>query len=143
MRRLAALPPLVLAASALAIAGCGGTDNSKDYRGADKDVAAAIDDISSHARKLEARKICDGFMTTELKAKLAAEARRSGRGTDCADQLKDSLRDTDVFEMDVESVAIDGADATVKVKVKTSADPDPVGTLALVNRRGWRISKLP
>lgn len=143
MRLVAILPLFIPAAAALAIAGCGGSDNSTDYTGAKKDVAEAIDDISTHGRKLEARKICDGFFTTELKAKLTAEAKKSGRGTDCADQLKDSLRDSDVFEMDIQSIGITGSRATVKVKIKTSADPDPVGTLALVNQRGWRISKLP
>ncbi|HZO35591.1 MAG TPA: hypothetical protein VFB41_01820 [Solirubrobacteraceae bacterium] len=143
MRRLAVLPLLALSAAALSVAGCGETDNSKDYTGARKDVATAIDDISTHGRKLEARKICDGFMTTELKAQLAAQAVKSGRGTDCADQLKDSLRDTDVFEMDVKSIAVAGDTATVKFTFDTSADPDPAGTLELVNQRGWRLSKLP
>jgi len=143
MRRLAVLSPLTVAAVALSIAGCGGTDNSKDYNGASKDVATAIDDISQHGRKLEARKICDGFMTAELKARLAVEAKKSGRGSDCADQLKDSLRDGDVFEMDVQAISISGRNATAKVKLKTSADPDPVGSLKFVNQRGWRLAALP
>jgi hypothetical protein len=143
MCRLAVLPPLAVVVAALSIAGCGGTDNSKDYNGASKDVATAIDDISSHARKLEARKICDGFMTAELRAKLAARAKPAGRGTDCADQLKDSLRDIDVFDVDVQSIRVTGSGATAKVKIKTSADPDPVGTLTFVNQRGWRLSELP
>jgi hypothetical protein len=143
MRRLAVLPLLTVAAVAPSIAGCGATDNSKDYSGAKKDVATAIDDISSHARKLEARQVCDGFMTTELRAKLAARAKPDDRGTDCADQLKDSLRDVDVFDVDVQSISVTGNSATAKVKIKTSAEPDPVGTLTFVNQRGWRLSELP
>jgi len=143
MRRLAVLPLLAAAVTALSIAGCGGTDNSTDFSGASKDVATAIDDISQHARKLEARKICDGFLTAELKAKLTAEAKKSGRGSDCADQLKDSVRDSDVFELDVQSIDVNGNRATAKVTADTSADPDPTGTLELVNQRGWRLSALP
>ena len=142
MRRAVLLLLPILAVAALA--GCGETDNSKDFKGAQKDVAQAIDDLGSHARKLDAAKICDRMLTPDLKAKLAVLAtKRSGRGSDCADQLKDSLRDADAFEMDVQSMRIDGSTAAVTVKVKTSADRDPVSTLQLVNQRGWRVAQLP
>jgi hypothetical protein len=137
--------PLLLVPALLALSGCGATNNSNDYKGAQKDVAQAIDDLGSNARKVDASAICDDLLTTQLKAKLAALAKRSGRGSDCADQLKDSLRDADAFDMDVKRIGIasGGKSANVVVKVKTSADKDPVGTLQLVDERGWRLSQLP
>jgi hypothetical protein len=143
MRRVALLSLLV--PGVIVLAGCGETNNSKDFTGVEKDVAQAIDDIGSHARKLEASRICDDFLTPQLKTKLAALARKDGRGSDCAAQLKDSLRDADAFDMDVQRIVLGAGDksATVTVKVKTTADKDPVSTLQLANERGWRLSALP
>src|SRR4051794_7835244 len=108
--RAAAIPPIVLAAAALAPGGCGAssTDSAKDFQGREKQVAQTIDDVSEAARKRDARKICDEFFTPELRAKLAGLARVSGRGTDCADQLKDSLQDATALDLKVEDVAITG-----------------------------------
>jgi hypothetical protein len=143
--RAAAIPPVLLAAAALAPGGCGASSsNSADkFQGREKQVAQTVDDLSDAARKRDASKICDELLTTELKAKLAGLARVSKRGTDCADQLKDSLQDTTSLDLKVEDVSITGNTATVKVKTNVSRGSDPVDTLQLAEQRGWRISELP
>jgi hypothetical protein len=145
MRRLVALVPVVLAVALLAPGGCGTATkhNAKDFTGVKHDVAQVVDDLASQARKGEASKICDQLLTPALRRTLAARARTSRRGVDCADQLKDSIRDADAFEITVRSIAVTGDSATVRVTTKTSADRDPADTLALVRQRGWRISRLP
>ena len=143
MRRAVLL--ILLLAMAVAAGGCAGqgSDNAGDFRGEQRAVAQAVDDISKHAFKLESRQICDGFMTPELKAKLGAEAKRLRRGADCADGLKDSLEETGAFDPDISKIEITGKRAVVTMSFDTKADPDPVGTLRMVNQRGWRISELP
>ncbi len=106
-------------------------------------MAQAIHDLATAARRGDARKICDGYLSASLKADLTRLARTSRRGTDCADQLKDSIRDADAFDLEVQSVTVSGGRATARVLSKTSADDDPVDTVALVDERGWRVSSLP
>ena len=143
--RAAAIPPILLAAAALAPGGCGASSsNSADkFQGREKEVAQTVDDLSDAARKRDATKICDEFLTAELKAKLAGLARVSKRGTDCADQLKDSLQDTTAIDLKVQDVSINGNTATVKVETDVSRGKDPQDTLTLTDDRGWRISELP
>jgi hypothetical protein len=145
MRRAALLPPIVLAVALMAPGGCGTTtktDTSK-FTGTQKQVAQTVADLATQARKVDGAKICDGFLTPALKNRLAALAKTTRRGVSCADQLKDSLRDVDVFDLTVESVKIAGTAATVTVKANTNAKRDPTGTLHMVDQRGWRISQLP
>jgi hypothetical protein len=144
MRRAAILPVIVLAVALMAPGGCGSSTktNVDKFQGAQKDVAQTVVDLASTARKGDARKICDAYLTAELKARLAALARTSKRGTDCAAQLKDSIRDADAFDVTVESVQVAGTRAIVRVKTKTSAKRDPVDTLQMADQRGWRIAAL-
>jgi hypothetical protein len=144
MRRVAILPVIVLAVALMAPGGCGSSTKSNvdTFHGVQKDVAQTVDDLASTARKGDARKICDAYLTAELKARLATLARKTGRGTDCAAQIKDSIRDADAFDVTVESVQVAGTRATVRVKTKTSAKRDPVDTLEMVDQRGWRIPTL-
>lgn len=145
MRRAALLPLLALAVALVALAGCGSTtkDSATTFTGVKKDVAKSVDDMVTQAQKVDASKVCDEYFTVDLKNQLAARAKTSGRGTTCSDQLKDSLRDVDVFNLTVESIQVAGSSATVGVKMNTSAKHDPTGTLHMVDQRGWRISQLP
>lgn len=133
------------AISALALAGCtqSTTKSAGDFQGAQKDVAQAIDDIATAAKRGDARKICDSYLSADVKAQLTRLARTSRRGTDCADQLKDSIRDADSFDVVVKSVDVTGGRATARVETRTPAERDPVDTITLVDERGWRIASLP
>jgi hypothetical protein len=146
MRR-AALPPILLAAVALAPGACGSAkkDTAAKFDGREKEVASAIDDLAAAARKGDAAKICDSYLTTDLRARLAALAKTSKRGTDCSDQLGDSIRDADSFDLSIAPGAIKITDSTATVQVKTdvTGTHDPVDTLHMTEQRGWRISQLP
>ena len=142
--RAAALSPIALAVLALAQGGCGSASNTvpSGLQGREKDAAQAVDDLRKAASRRDARKICDSYLTPELKASLATLARTTKRGSDCADQLKDSLQDADSLDLEVEAVRITGNTATVRVKTNATRGDDPVDTLHLVDQRGWRIDRL-
>jgi hypothetical protein len=144
-RRVAALPPIVLAAAALAPGGCGTTpSNSADhFKGPQHDVAQAIDDLVTAAQRADARKICDQLLTPALRGHLDQLARQTRRGADCADELKKSIQDANAFDVKVLSVQVAGATATARVRTNVPHGADPVDVLTLANQRGWRLSKLP
>lgn len=133
------------AISALVLAGCAQSTqrSTGNLQGTQKQVAQAIDDVATAAKRGDARKICDSYLSADVKAQLTRLARTSRRGTDCADQLKDSIRDADSFDVLVESVDVSGRRATARVQTRTPAARDPVDTITLVDERGWRIASLP
>jgi hypothetical protein len=150
--RAAAIPPILLAAAALAPGGCGTTSkkNLDKFKGAQHDVAQTVYDMRDAASRRDASKICDEFLSASLKGKLAQQARTDHRGTDCSDQLKDSLQDANSFDVTVESVTVDGSNATVRVKTNVSHGSDPTDTMQFVERApagggsgGWRLNSPP
>lgn len=134
----------ILVLAALGATGCGQaqTKSADSFKGVEKHVATMFDDLASAAKRADARKICDTYLSAALKARLTRLARTSKRGTDCADQLKDSIRDADAFDLDVKSVKVSGSTATATVLSKTTAERDPIDTVKLVDERGWRIAEL-
>ena len=140
--RLLSLAPLALALVALGGCTSSTSKTADDFKGPQKDVAKAVDELASAAKKVDAGKICDSLVTADLKAQLTTLAKSSKRGTDCADQLKDSLTDSDSFDLDVQSIKISGTTAVVTIKTKTNAKDDPVDTITMTNQRGWRVSKI-
>ena len=142
--RAAAIPPILLAAAALAPGGCGTASkkNLDKFKGRQHDVARTVYDFRDAAQRRDAKKVCDSYLSTELKAKLAQLARVDHRGTDCADQVSDSLRDADSYDITVESVAISGNTATVQIKTDVAHGTDRKDTLQLVDQQGWRLSSL-
>jgi hypothetical protein len=134
MRRpLAALP---LALAALAFAGCTAANTSSgDFEGEQKNVADVVDTLGSAAGAADGDKICTEVLAKALADKMAAS------GSTCAQQLDDALADADDSDLSVESVTVDGATATAKVKGRDGADKDAVRTFEF-ERSGqdWRIS---
>lgn len=143
--RAPAMTALALAAAVFGAAGCtqATSTSSEDFKGREKQVADAIHELSTAARRADARKICDTYLTADLKRRLTALARTSKRGTDCADQVRDSIRDADAFDLEVKSVRVTGNTATAQVETTTNADRDPTDTVQLVDQRGWRLAELP
>ena len=143
--RAAVIPPIVLAAAALAPGGCGATSqkNLGQFKDREHDVAKTVYDLRDAAQRRDASKICDDYLTGALKADLALKAKATNRGKDCADELSDSLRDADSFDITVESVKVNGNDATVQIKTKLSHGKNPTDTLQLSNQQGWRLNALP
>jgi hypothetical protein len=63
------------------------------------------------------------------------------RGGTCEKAVDGALKDSDSFGLTVESVSIDGQQATARVKADRG-DTDVIRTLTLVKQgTGWRISE--
>jgi hypothetical protein len=131
-------PALLLCVLSLALAGCGAAsrDSAKDFKGAERGVAAAVEDLESAARKNDGEKVCTRLLSARLLASLKE------RGTDCADALDDAFRDADALDLSVEDVTIRGATASAKVTSGTGSKKR-TDTLELEKvGAAWRISSL-
>src|SRR3954470_9132994 len=123
-KRLAAL----LCLSMLSLTACGQTENdsSSDFKGEQKAVAQAVEDLQKASKKGDESKICTDLLAPALVSKIKA----ASNGT-CEDVLNDSLRDVDSWELDVKKVAIDGTSATATVQ-SDAGKHDRTDTLTLV-----------
>jgi outer membrane lipoprotein-sorting protein len=133
MRRL----PLLLALlAALALAGCGqaSSESSADkFKGDQKAVAEVVENLQDAGERKDAERICNDILAPSLVAQVKAA------GSDCAAQMKASLDDADEYELQVESVTVQGNRAQAEVTGKGSE----TATMALVKERGgWRIADL-
>jgi hypothetical protein len=131
---------LILAATAaFAVAGCttqsSSNDSSGNFKGEERLVANTVEDFESAASKGDQGKICSDFLAKELVDTYAK------RGGTCEKAVDGALKDTDSFGLTVESVTIDGQEATARVKADRG-DKDVIRTLTLVKQgAGWRISE--
>lgn len=133
---LRTLPILVVVAALLA--GCttqASNDDSTDkFTGDKRAVANAVADFESAAKKSDEDKICREQLASELVTQLAQH------GGSCPKAVNAALKDSDSFDLTVQSVDITGSDATVKAKVDRGKK-DIVQSLSLVRQgAGWRIS---
>jgi hypothetical protein len=130
----------VLAALALVAAGCtssssGGGDTSDDFKGAQRDVAATIEDLQSAGSKGDQDEICSRLLASALVDRLEA---RGG----CRKVVDAALDDVDTSDLKVESVRVAGTTATAAVTTDTG-DRTKASRFALVRQDGrWRISGL-
>jgi hypothetical protein len=126
---------LLLATAGLAT-GCGaaGSDSASDFTGVKKDVANAVEDLESAARKSDQAEICRDLLSSSL-----IETFRSD-GQSCTSAISDALDDADTFDMTVKSVTVTGTSATAVVDSKEKATND---TFKLVKEGGrWKIGSL-
>ncbi len=97
-------------------------------------VANTIEDFESAASKGDQNKVCSDFLSKDLVATYAKQ------GGTCEKAVDGALKDTDTFGLTVQSVSIDGQQATAKVKADRG-NKDVTETLTLVKEgSGWRIS---
>jgi hypothetical protein len=131
MSRLAAA--LIALALALAAAGCTASSSSSGkFQGAERDVATAIDDFSSAAKRKNEAKICDELLTKEF-----AQSLRS-TGTNCETEISDAIADADDYDLTVKDVSVSGPTATAVVE-----NNDKTATLRLEKvGQDWRIAGL-
>src|SRR5438270_7211619 len=104
----AALPPIVLAVAVMAPGACGQaskSDTSKFQEPA-KSVAQAVYDLRDAVAKRDQAKVCASYLTLTVQKQLAAQAKASGRGSTCPDELKDSLQDIDSTDLTVQKVDV-------------------------------------
>ena len=128
MRRPATLLALLLSTAALS--GCAAAPQNKsagDFKGAEADVAKAIDDLKASRNPDE---ICKDYLTQDFARSLAAG------GRDCQDEVEAMMRDIAATDLDVKKVTISGSTAQAEVRQdgKTATFELERGT------GGWQIS---
>jgi len=134
MRRSLAAVPLVLAALA---SGCaGGASSAGNFQGEEKKVADVVEKLQTAGETGDAKEICDDIFAKSLSDQMKAA------GSTCEEELDKALKDADDFDLDVESVTIDGNTATAKVKGRDRG-ADRVRTFEF-EREGssWRATSL-
>jgi hypothetical protein len=123
---------------ALAVVGCGSApkDSSKDFKGDERAVAAVVEDLETTARKEDEAKICTKLLSPSLLRAL------SKQGTNCRTAVRDAVKDTDSFDVQVDDVTIRATKATVKV-TSGSGSNEKSDTLELERiGNAWKIASL-
>ena|ERR1700754_5114154 len=131
---------VLLSAGALTLSACGTTtkDSATDFKGDQKAVAQAVEDLQSASKKGDESKICTDLLAPALVTKIKAHDKDG-----CEPALKDALRDVDSYELQVKKVAISGTNATATVTSDIGKDDDRTDTLTLVKvGNAWKISEL-
>jgi Putative lumazine-binding len=131
--------PILAALAAFAVAGCttqsSSNDSSGKFKGEQRLVANTVEDFESAASKGDQDQVCSDFLAKDLVDTFAK------RGGTCEKAVDAALKDTDSFGLTVESVTINGQQATARVKADRG-DKDVIRTLTLVKQgTGWRISE--
>jgi len=134
MRRSFAAVPLVLAALA---SGCAGSASSSGkFQGEEKRVADVVEKLQSAGETGDAQEICDQVLAKSLADQIAAG------GSTCEQELDKAVKDADDFDLDVESVTIDGNTATARVKGQDGG-ADRVRTFEFEKEgSNWRATNL-
>ena len=132
MRRLAALPLLVLAAALPGCTTAGTSSSSKKFSGAAGDVADAVGDLGSAGRSSDAGKLCTQLLARSLVTRLESS------GSSCTQELDKALDDVSDFTLDVRDVKVDGTQATATVR---EGDSGPTRRIEFVREADrWKAS---
>jgi hypothetical protein len=130
---IAALGALCVAA---VIAGCGTTTSTGSYKGESKKVAQTISNLQSDATSANASKVCSRDLAASVLKRLEAS------GTNCKKVLEGQLKEIDTYALSVESISVQGQDATAKVK-STWSGKESIHELSFVREGGaWKVSDL-
>jgi hypothetical protein len=127
---------VTLAAVAIALGGCTATppSSSKNFQGAERDVAKVVDDISTAGRGGDPEKLCNEIFTAEL-----ANRFKAGNST-CVDEVEKAMRDVNDYDIEVTDVTVTGNTATAKVKQGKEGRTGTFGFERVGN--AWRASSL-
>src|SRR5690349_19119824 len=129
----------VLVALPLVLGACGQTekDSAGDFKGDQKAVAQAVEDLQTASRKRDEGKICSQLLAPALVDKI-----KTASNTTCEKVLGDALRDVDSFELQVKKVAVNGTTATATVTSDTGKK-NRTDTLQLQKvGNAWKIATL-
>jgi hypothetical protein len=107
MRRVLAL--VLVPACALGAAACGTTTSTAGFKGAEHEVAQTIADLQSDITSGERKKVCERDLAAPVVNKLGGQKA-------CETVIKNRLSEIDNTELTVESVKVDGTNATAQVK---------------------------
>jgi hypothetical protein len=128
---------LVALLSALTLSACGsaGTDSSGSFEGQDREVASAVEDLQSAAADDDASEICRTLLAKSLLDQLGSSAA-------CQKAVTTAIDAADTTELKVESVRVNGANATARVKSGTG-DAATTRTVQLTREgSNWKIATL-
>ena len=131
-------PVLVLCALAVALTACGAAprDSAKEFKGAERGVAATVEDLEAAARDNDPDAVCSKLLAERLLATLRQQ------GTRCSTAVKQAFQDADSFDLTVDDVSIRGNRASAKV-ISGTGSKEKTDTLQLEKAgAGWRISSL-
>jgi len=119
---------------AVGVAACGNTVSTSSFKGEQQKVAQVVAHLQSHATALEAKKICG----EDLAAANVARLNTASGG--CKQAIESQLKQIDSFETTVQSVQINGATATARVK-GVKGGKKSVQTVTLAKEGGkWKVS---
>ncbi len=134
MRPTVALIAL-LATLTLAACGSAGTDSSSSFEGQDRDVASTVEDLQSAAADDDASKICRTLLAKSLLDQI-------GAGDACQKAVTTALDAADTTALKVESVQVNGTNATARVK-SGAGDASTTRTVRLTREgSNWKIASL-
>jgi hypothetical protein len=108
MRRSLVAVPLVLA---LLAAGCAGSSSgTAEFEGEQQRVADVVEKLQSAGETGDAKEICEQVLAKSLADQIKAA------GSTCEQEMDKAIKDADDFDLEVESVTVNGNSATAKVK---------------------------
>ncbi len=131
-----ALSPALLAlALAAGLAGCGAQETTTvdDFKGEQRAVAQAVEDVQAAGEEGDAARICSRLLSRELVERISAG------GLTCTDEIDQALLDADEYELEVKRVEVRGATATASVE-DGKGRPQRIGFVR--ESGGWRVDAL-
>jgi hypothetical protein len=117
----------------VALAACGETASTSNFKGESHSVAQTVSDFQTDTTAGDQKKLCANDLAATLTVRL-----RSAGG--CQAVLKNQLHEIDALNMTIESIAVTGTGATAHVK-STYSGKNRSTTLTLVKEGSrWKIS---
>ena len=125
---------VVLACLPLAACGAAQQSSSSKFPGEQGKVAQVVDDLASAGSSRKPAKICSDVLSKELVAELKSA------GGNCEAEMKAAIEDASDFDLQVQSVKVDGNTATAQVR---QGKDGKTATFTFVKENGaWRASQL-
>ncbi len=136
-RSLAALGALCVA---LGVAACGGVEegssSSGSFTGAKKGPAEAISSFHSNATSANAKKVCEDDLSKAVLTRLES------KGGSCVKAMEGQLGEIDTYNLEVESITVQGKQAMAKVKSVWNGKMR-ASVMSLTEEGGsWKVSGL-
>jgi hypothetical protein len=125
---------VLLAAAALAVAGCGQAEDAEvdQFSGAERGVAQAVEDMQQAGQRRDAERMCSEILARELVAQLD-----EGPQT-CGGEMDKALDDADDFDLKVLDVTVTGDEARATVE---RGNENERSTFTFARERGrWRAT---
>jgi hypothetical protein len=131
------LPILLYLAAALALGACGASSSSSSsskFKGEQGQVAKVVSDLADAGRRKDAAKICSTILSSDLVAQIKSA------GGDCEQEMKKVIDDADDYDLEVQTVRIEGNQAQARVR---QGKKGPLTTFSFVRESGgWRATSL-